>query len=288
MPPYPTASTELGYTRRTTTGARDRRRNRRRVDIAGGIRLAFLLLLVGECLRVAFFSPRMNLVRVDVEGRTRYSTEEIARKAGITYGRNIFTANLGSAYDRLMSDPVFESVELSRNFPDTLQIRVAERRPALRVVCRGEAYHADQGGRVFEIAGRVPDPDSALPEMSLESGTPPLLGDRIPEELLSCFWECVDLSRKESLDLARVRVDASQDLWLNVIVTSARASEPSVGLEAPRTRTLPVKLGRWTDLPDKFRDVRLSLSGPAAISEASYLNVMCPGSPAYMSAATAQ
>jgi hypothetical protein len=71
-----------------------------------------------------------------------------------------------------------------------------------------------------------------------------------------------------------MRIDGSGELWLNVATSAANPAVKS---------DLQVRIGRSTDLPAKFQDIRNSLAGwPGLVSAAAYLDVMCAGSPAYM------
>jgi hypothetical protein len=70
-----------------------------------------------------------------------------------------------------------------------------------------------------------------------------------------------------------MRVDASGELWLNVEATPTKQTAPAI---------LKVRVGRSTELPEKFRDIRLALaSRPDLPGSASYLDVMCAGRTAY-------
>ncbi len=293
--------------------AERRSRNRRKPDVWGAVRTVALFLVLAECLRVAFTSPRLNLQHVEVSGKTRYSSADLVRQAGIPMGRNLFGVNLAKVHQRLMSNPVLKEVQVSRSFPDTLVLTVVERTPALQITStapaavpapemKGDAsaatgtttapvapsrpvLHADREGVVFQTASALRD---ELPVIDLAQRKLPALGERLSSALNTAAWECVELARQERIPVRAMRVDAGGELWLNVGISASKTTtrsgsnrekeQPEGPAEPP---ILPVRLGLLTDLPEKFRDVRMVLVGAPQVATADYLDVMSAGNPAF-------
>jgi hypothetical protein len=249
------------------------RENRRKVDVAAGIRTALLLVLIAQCLRVAFASPRLQVQVVDLTGTERLSPADVVQRGGIRLGQNIFAVNLTRVRQALKADPVIEDAVVTRDLPNRLSVTVRERVPALRIVGSRAAFHADREGVVFQ---RARFEANKLPVLEMADRRLPKPGEALPADWVEAVWQCVELARKERVDVLKMRIDGAGELWLNV--STGPTSQAAVN-------SLSVRVGRTTDLPEKFRDIRRSLAGwPNLTASARYLNVMSAGNPAYMKA----
>jgi hypothetical protein len=116
------------------------------------------------------------------------------------------------------------------------------------------------------------------PSLEIPAADLPPLGQKLRGDIIRVYHDSLRLARQEHLDLRHLRIDPQSELWLNISASHADAAAP-----APR---LKVRVGRFTDLPQKFRDIHQSLQGwPELTATAAHLDVMCPGRPAYMKAA---
>jgi len=249
-------------------------RNRRKPDWMAAGRTVLAVLLVLQGLRVVFTSPRLKLEQVRVSGTARVSPEDVVRIGRIPVGQNMFRVNLVRVSQGLLSNPIFERASVSRELPHTLHVTLQERTPALQVVAAGSALHADRAGVIFERAGAAAA--AKLPVLELPEGRRAAIGQKLPADLLRTVHDCLDLAARERLTLRKLRIDAAGELWLNV------ATPPT---EQAAAGALPVRVGRPTELPEKFRDIRQAMAGkPSLVAAAAYLNVMCAGRTAYMQA----
>jgi hypothetical protein len=235
-----------------------------------------LLVVIGQGLRVAFTSPRLRLQEVRVTGTRRLSPEEVTRLGHIRLGQNIFTINLLRISEQLMEEPAIQDAVVTRELPRTLAVDLKERVPAIHLLAKGEApgsfqgFYADADGVVFE---RATTPQDKLPILEIPAADAPPIGRKLRPEWVRTVWDCERLAREARLGLRRMRVDGKGELWLNI--------EPYSAAQTPG-RSLTVYIGRCTELPEKFRDVRQALNGwPDLPARAAYLNVMCAGSPSY-------
>jgi len=259
---------------RFAAARRERReRNRKKPDILGAIRVAVALVVVAQCIRVAFTSPRMRLLEVRVTGTQRLSTQQVQELGGIPVGQNIFRCNLVEVSRRLRRDPVIKETIVTRELPNTIHATIRERVPAIQVMAGGQRFHADEEGFVFQHADAF---TRDMPLIQLPAGQVPALGERLEGLVVNTVWECNRLASEQGLKLRNLRVkriDGLPELWLNV-ETAAADGAPFL---------LAVRLGRETDLPEKFQDIGHTLTWSPLTREASYLDVMCAGSPVYMS-----
>jgi POTRA domain, FtsQ-type/Cell division protein FtsQ len=97
-------------------------------------------------------SPRFALRRIEVEGNSHVTREEILRRAGIAVGLNVFTLPLREAEERIRQSPWVADVRLERRLPDGIAIAVTERGPAAMVQSDGKLYLVDATGRPFKRA----------------------------------------------------------------------------------------------------------------------------------------
>lgn len=253
-----------------------RERNRRRPDVWGAVRTGIGLLLIVQCLRVAFTSPRLRLQQVHVTGSQRYSAEAVKRIGGIPMGRNIFCVNLVRVAERLEKESVVKDALVTREFPQSIRVELRERVPALQVATPTGLLLADRDGMVFEAASH---PIKGLPILQVSGRDTPSVGQPLRPDLVRAVWECDRLARKELLALGKMRVDEAGELWLNIATSPTNLAGNG----------MVVRVGRCTELPDKFRDIRQSLASvPQLSATAAYLNVMCAGQPSYMRVAAAE
>ena len=252
--------------------ARERRnRNRRRPDFRGPIRFLLMLLLIGQSLRVAFSSPRLRLEQVQVHGTQRLAPEEVTRLGKIPLGANIFRVNLVAVSNRLRKDPVIKEAVVTRELPGTVVVEVRERKPAYQLTCNGAIYNADQQGVLFERAQRL---NPVFPRLELPASELPTPGQALSAERLKALKDCVRLARLERLPVTKMRVDDAAELWLNVTTNTRGSAVPA---------TLSFRVGRTTELPEKFRDIRNVLDGfPDLAEKAALVDVMCPGRTSYV------
>lgn len=258
---------------RFAAARRERReRNRKKPDFLGAARVVVALLLVSQSLRVAFTSPRLRLREVKVAGTQRLSPAEVQRVGQVPLGQNVFRCNLVHVSNQLRTDPIIKDAVVTRELPGTLRVVVTERVPAIQIMSGAQRFDADTDGFVFQEAAAL---KRDLPLLQLPPAQLPGIGKSLAPELLRAARECSRLAKAQGLQLRNLRVDDGGELWLNV---ETSPHDPSAA------RALAVRLGRATDLPDKFRDIHQALLGwPDLTAKASYLNVMCAGRPAYMS-----
>ncbi|MGV3725008.1 MAG: cell division protein FtsQ/DivIB [Actinomycetota bacterium] len=257
---------------RYAAARRERReRNRKKPDVLGAIRVVVALIVVAQCIRVAFTSPRLRLQEVRVTGTQRLSPDQVRLLGEIPIGQNIFRCNLVQVSKRLRRDPVIKETFVTRELPNTIHATIRERVPALQVMSGAQRFDADSEGFVFQRAETL---TRDLPLLQAPANKLLGVGHRIEERVVKAVWECDQLASEQGLKLRNLRVDEAGELWLNVETDPAKAGQP---------HALAVRLGEETDLPEKFRDIQNSLTWQPLTAKASYLDVMCAGSPVYMS-----
>lgn len=105
-------------------------------------------------------SPRFAIETIEVTGYERAEEEELRGLLGIAPGENLFTADTGSARDRLLSHPWVREAQVERRFPQGIAVSVLERRPRA-LVDLGHLYLLDEKDEVFKRA--LPGDPADLP-----------------------------------------------------------------------------------------------------------------------------
>lgn len=96
-------------------------------------------------------SPRFAIAGVEVLGATHMSREEVIAVAGVAVGSNIFALDTDQVEKRLEQLPWVKQVEVHRQLPRTLEIKITER-VAVAAVNTDGLYLMDAAGTLFKRA----------------------------------------------------------------------------------------------------------------------------------------
>jgi len=139
--------------------------------IAWGIALTLVLLPVVGVLNGWFAADRwpVRYLKVDAEFN-HVSAEQIRAAAAAHLGTGFFALDLDRVRDSVAKLPWIEKVEVRKRWPDTLELRIAERKPFARW---GEHQMIGRDGVVFSAPGaesiqglpHLAGPDSALDDV---------------------------------------------------------------------------------------------------------------------------
>jgi cell division protein FtsQ len=136
-----------------------RRRFRRPVDPRRRLLavLAVVVLLVGVVAWVVLGSPLLAVRTVQVDGEAGLSERQVVEAAGITEGTPLVRVETAAAAARVAELPQVASVEVTRGWPSTVVVTLAERVPVAVVAEGGARRLVDAGGVVFDtITGDPP------------------------------------------------------------------------------------------------------------------------------------
>lgn len=103
----------------------------------------FVMLLAGYVL---LQSPFFIITKITVEGNNNVTAEEIVQVSGLVTGMNIFKADLTIASAKVKVLPMIKEIEIIRDFPDTIVLKVIERQPAVLVVMDSDFVELDAEG----------------------------------------------------------------------------------------------------------------------------------------------
>ena len=88
----------------------------------------FFLLLLSILITLCFKLPYFNIKQITVFNNKSISAEEIIRLSNINNGTNLFYQNFDSSKKAIMSNPYILGVDFFRKIPNTVEIRVLERK----------------------------------------------------------------------------------------------------------------------------------------------------------------
>ena len=135
----------------------------RRMVVLGAV----LALVIGT-VWLFFFSTTLSVEGVDVEGTRVLSDEQVVAAAAVPTGEALARVDLAAITERIEAlDPV-ASVDVSRQWPDQILIRVQERKAVAVVDIDGSLRGMDASGVVFRDFARRP---GNLPLVKVPGGT---------------------------------------------------------------------------------------------------------------------
>ena len=108
----------------------------------------FLSLVCGILALTTFF----QVESIEIEGLSRYTTDEVRQVLGIQQGDNLFFCDRKGAQKRLQAQyPYFESVWIERDMPNQLIVHIKEAKPIAAVNgIQGGWFVLDKNCRVLE------------------------------------------------------------------------------------------------------------------------------------------
>ena len=150
-----------------------RGRARRRTRLAVTLSVAAALMLLGLAGWLALDTGLLGVQDVRVTGTERLDPAQVRSVAAIPAGTPLARLDTGSVADRLSRLPEVAAVDVVRDWPRSVTIRVRERVPAA-VQARGTAYVlVDRSGVVFASVDHRP-PGLPVVSAPVDAGPPAL------------------------------------------------------------------------------------------------------------------
>jgi cell division protein FtsQ len=208
-------------------GARARR-NRLRLA-APWLVAAAVVVLVGIGAAAVWFTPMFAVDAVRVQGSDLVSDDEVRTAAAISPGMSLARVDVGAVHRRVAALPPVGRVDVSRDLPGTVVIKITERTPVAAVERPGGLWLIDASGVAYAPVASGPD---GLPQV------------RIPEPAAG------DPTTRAALTVLAALPPALRDL-LTLLVADAPAR---VRLELADGRTIV-----WGDATENEEKVRVAL-----------------------------
>lgn len=113
-------------------------------------KMVLFLLLVMIALASILFSPLFSAKHINVTNLEKYTDTEICQKIGLFPNTNIILFGKRTAVKKLKLDPYIASAEVSMKLPDTISIKINERKVRGYVPYMGAYLYIDEYGRVLD------------------------------------------------------------------------------------------------------------------------------------------
>ena len=126
-----------------------KRRFKRKLRIVKYITLVALIIVV---ILLILFSPLFNIKEILVEDNEIVSTEQIKSLAKINIDTNTFKINANKVNKQVKENPYIDEIEIIRNLPSTIIIKVKERKPAFLIEYANGYACIDKSGYILNIA----------------------------------------------------------------------------------------------------------------------------------------
>ncbi len=145
--------------------ARAQEKQQARVRWIGAV--VALLVAIGGCIwagikgadwiRYELFAsnPLFTMREPDIRTDGTLKPQDVRKLCNLNAGGNLFAVSLGKIHDELMMLPGVRTVEIRRQLPDTLIVRVGERSPVALLVTDKASLPVDREGFVLEPRAAV-------------------------------------------------------------------------------------------------------------------------------------
>jgi len=129
-----------------------------------------LVAIVAGGAWLVYFSSVLTVKRVDVDGQRLLSRQQVLATAQVPTGEHLALLDVGAIAARLRAMAEVRSVDVSREWPDAVQIAIQERVAVAVIEIGGRLRGLDADGVVFTEYPKAPP---GLPRISSTSSTSP-------------------------------------------------------------------------------------------------------------------
>jgi len=228
-----------------------------------------MVLAFCELLILLFANPVFWVRNVRVDGLSTLNPQQVFYEARVPERTNLFRVLFRQPVIKksLEQDPVIDHAACLIALPDTLVLRIHERRPYAVLMLGGEYWLMDKKGIPYR---RLTEPVRGLPLLKYIGPigeTKVVLGSPIRQTwVLESYKLLALIGDRENLNPQLVTVDQNSNLCLN------------------RADNLQIRLGQPDDLPTKLAVAAETLApgGQARTRNIAYIDVSSPGQPALM------
>lgn len=127
--------------------------------------LVAVVVLLGLCLWLLYGSSWLKVSRVRAADTGVLTPRQIEDAAGAPIGTPLISLDTAAIEARVVRKlPRVDSVEVSRSWPNTVELKVTERKPVLLVKKGSEFEEVDSAGVRFDTVGKAP---SGVPLLEL-------------------------------------------------------------------------------------------------------------------------
>jgi cell division septal protein FtsQ len=227
------------------------RRRSVRLDRSRGRRTALLLAGLLICCLAAFLVLRSTDVfavkRITASGADEITKEQIAAATSGAMGKSLLSVSTGPVKKALLALPYVESVEVTRAFPNTLEIKLVEYKPVARLQTgEGQTWLVSDTGKVLEDPG--PALLQGLPLLVPDDPFTVAVGERLP----AVIADVLPLAEYIQSDAMRAQLPAIARIAISTAGCAAVVLEQGGELRLGTPEGIEQKLGVAVDIVKKW------------------------------------
>lgn len=103
--------------------------------------LAALVWLSCHVWNILCVDPYFSIEKIHVQGLKNFTEEEVIHRAQLNQVKNIFKLDMAETQRILSEEPLFKKVEVSKQLPNQIFVRVWEREPMAQIVSSEDPDH---------------------------------------------------------------------------------------------------------------------------------------------------
>lgn len=210
---------------------------------------SFFILTGAWIYKYLISSPLFSLKEVKISGSKHLSLEEALRLGRLRRGENLLVIDIEEICQNLQGHPWVAEVSVQKGLPDTLHIRIRDRKPVAAVEIGNDFYFLDEKGALFlRTQGRE------VKGMPILTGMEKKDVDKEDPVILELMWDAVGLGplleARGLSDFNRFRISRTSGLTL---ISPVRRISAKIGAKDFLTR-----LDRLRTIISLSSDPRLS------------------------------
>lgn len=191
-----------------------RTRRRRRHSSMYFFLILILVLGIGVLLSVTLF---FNINKIDVKGNVDYSSQDIINVSGIGIGDNMVRLDAAKAEQNILNSMVYiEEADISKHYPDTLEINVTKCVATASVQCENGYLLVSKKGKILEKVESAKDDIMVINGFEPSDETVGTYLSSADEQKTDIFFEITDsISDDEKGKIKSVDMTDKYDIKVN-------------------------------------------------------------------------
>ncbi len=106
----------------------------------------FFIFLILGIFYILYFTDLFVLKEIMVVNTKKISKDEIIKTTGLKGGERLFTIPIDNIRKKILINPLIEEVIIVRHIPNTLEIKIKERKPLAIIIQDNKGYLIDKNG----------------------------------------------------------------------------------------------------------------------------------------------
>lgn len=115
------------------------------------IGLALFFLLTTIISNKQIISPKLNLQIIEIENNLMLQSKDIKNSLASIYEKNLLLLNYNEIENILLQNSLIESFSIKKKFPDTLKIKIVEKKPIAILFYKKKRYYISDKIQIFEF-----------------------------------------------------------------------------------------------------------------------------------------